>query len=1407
MQEIAETGRLGWASVRILTPTGDVVGAGFLVRPTLIATCAHVVSAALGREPTDDKVPEEPVAVDFPSADAAVPMLAQIRHWSRIREDGRGDIAILELLDSPPDSIAPLPFWPADQPWGGEFRMFGFPAEMPGGVWVSGEFRAPQSQGWVQLQAATGGQPITEGFSGAAVWDTEAHAVTGMAVAADRRRYTRTAFMLPIDEVLRLNPALLSSPYRGMAPFDEEHAEFFYGRDDDIARVRETLRQSGFAAVVGRSGTGKSSLIRAGVIPRLRQQGRQVVVFRLSGDAATESGVRAIGSGIAADEPLSTWLIEQAGPAPDDDDAAELLQQLPPSGTVLFVDQFEDLAVAAPRQARALLQALLELTRADTEGRLAIVLTLRWDALDDLLDAELAEFLGGTTVAVAPLGRAQLRDVISRPAARAGVMLDDAVVQRLIDGVFDQPGGLPLLASVLSDLWARHTGGRITLADYENVGSVEVSIARRAEQVMAQFTDPAERADAERLLKLLAVPTSSGAGFLRAVLPMREYPELRGVAGRLALDRLVVVGRDKNGADTVELAHQALIDNWERLHDLLQSDRDFRAWQQHLAQDLDNWERRGREHDALLRGTALEAAEDHLEDRESDVPQAHREFIAASRRLRGREVRRLRVVAAALTVLVVVATSMAVVAYRSSVARAAQLRLQAGRSLAAESMRVADSDLDKALQFAQAAARYAPDDEMVRTALLYQQVRLSSVTDYRTGLWRDATFGAASGDGSEVAVAEGRDVTVWAGLLGDEPMPWRLPPTAGKVASLNLSRNGSALAVVTDDGAVAVWDVRNRTGPALVRPPEPAPLLPNGVSTGWDQTGRWLAVRLNRAQVQRAELQQAQHTDLLEVYDMAGAGPVLVSSPPPLGDFAQFPDFVDPTGTMIVMRESQIGITRNVVRDARTGQPIRELPTGKITSTGLVVGCSNDQLVVSDALTGAERLRTPRGSGSTTEDCKWAVDSSGRYAWSTNILAGDTLGQTHLIDLGTGQAFVVQTASPRDMSATVLVAHADDGPRLALFTPSGLLRFAPAVAISDMNVFAGPVTEQRIVKWSPDGSFVVEVACGPEDVNATVRIVEMTPAIREVARISVAVAVRGSIPPESAYRITGDGKHFVVAGATGGITIYALPGLGVEQRISLPVPPELGPGLRRPTSIMQPGDDELAVFHAGSVTRWRISDGKQLGQTVRTWRDTDELVWMVRAGAQAALVPTHNDQFFTENIDGDTVRALDDGRVLRTVPVKPIDRGKRQDAFVSPTAPHIYIRYDSGEDTVENFDSGVESPSAQPFPSGNGVGMTDDGLLVVDHLGTLEIWDFDRSAKIFDVTISGQQYGDLSGDALYALNPGRYSGSGGVGRYTINLDRDDVLGRLCAISDRDYTQAERDQLPVGADNTPPCRGI
>ncbi len=1398
MQEFPDIDRLGRATVRILTSGGAVVGAGFPLRPNLIATCAHVVSTALGI-PNADAVPEGAVLVYFPGT--AGPVGARVRHWSPIGPDGRGDIAILELLGPAAEFVAPLPFWPAPKPWGGEFRMFGFPAEMPDGVWVSGEFRAAQSQGWVQLQAATGGQPITGGFSGAPVWDTAAHAVAGMAVAADGRRYTRTAFMLPIDEVLRLDPALLSAPYRGMEPFDEEHAPFFYGRDGDIERLLDTLRDRSFAAVVGRSGTGKSSLVRAGVLPRVREHGRRISAFRLSGDA---TGARAVTSGAIGEDPVAAWLADRAT-GTGDTDAAQLLDRLPVQGTLLFVDQFEELAASAPDRAKALLRALVELTRVDTEGRLWIVCTLRWDALDELLDADLAEFLGGATIAIAPLGRSQLREVIARPAARLGVTLDDVVVERLVDAVADEPGGLPLLASVLADLWARRTSGLITLADYENIGSVAVSITRRAEQVMAQFTDPVELAAAHRALGLLAIPTATGTGFVRTVLRMRDHPELREVVGRLALDRLVVIGRDQDGADTVELAHQALIDNWERLHDLLQADRDFRTWQQQLTQNLDNWEQRGREDDALLRGTALDTAEDQLAARKTDVPQPHRDFIAASRRRRGREVRRLRIVAATLTVLVVVATSMAVVAYRSSQARAEQLRLQGGLDLAAESMRIAESDPERALQFAQAAARNAPDEHEVRTALLYQQVRMASATAQVSGLWSNPSAMAMSGDGDTVAVTENdHDVTVWTGLTGTERHSWRLPPASAKVASVQVSRNGAALSVVTEFGAVTTWRIRDHTGPMVVRDPEDAPLTANAIAANWDPNGRMIAVRLDREHLRQAPSQLG-HTDAFEVYDVAGERPVRVAAPPPPADIEQYPNFVDPGGATIAMHEITGATGRNVLRDARTGRQLRELPQGVITASGLIVGCADGSLIVSDATTGAERFRTEGAyRPEMGEKCHWDVDGSQRYAVRSTAGDDDVLRLVYLVDLGTGKIYTTQARNTPKGTGVFLGVPGVGGPQMMQLTKTGFLRFAPAAPLSGLRVFTAGITSNFV--WSPHGRYLVALSRPPGDPDQGIRVFETGPTVKEVARVVLpAPAVLGGTDPPG--RITTDERHFVVPDGVGGVTIHALPDLTVEQHISLPFPPELGARPESPTSVLQSADDELAFYYAGTVTRRRIGDWRQVGASVRTWTDLEELRWSVEQGVTADSVPTHPDRFLVATRDADVVRNLADGRVLRTIALDVDERYSQSTDIVRPGTPVLYSIDPSGGVIERNLDTGAESRFPHRVSTGKLLrGLSTDGVLLLDDLGKLEIWDIDRGAKLFDLPGFQSHFPVIGEDTMFYLT-GDMEGDTYSGIFRVNLDRDGILQRLCAISDRDYTPAEQDALPVGADTTRPCRGI
>lgn len=1386
-------GRLLPAAVRIFTPEGEVAGAGCVLGTDLVATCAHVVALAAGCAADDRHVPESPVIVEFPWHEMPIRRTARVRHWSPIRADGRGDIAVLEFAEAVPDRVVVPTFWHDDEPWGHEFRMIGFPAEMPGGVWVSGEFRDRQEQGWLQLQAAASGQPITGGFSGAPVWDIEADAVTGIAVVADRRRYTKTAFVIPIGEVLGMDPDLVANPYRGWEPFDEEHADLFFGRDDDVKRVLSTLRRRKLVLVAGRSGIGKSSLVRAGVIPQFRSRGVRIATVRLSGDL---SGVRAVTDrlDVSEDEPFAAWLTEQSAreqgatePVP------RLLDEPPAEGVLLFVDQFEELAAAAPQRARDLLRSLIELIRIDTDGRVRVVLTVRWDALDDLANEEFAEFLDGAAIAVAPMGRAQLREAIRRPAARApGAGLDAELVERLIDDTVGEPGGLPLLQSLLSDMWAERESGVVTVADYERAEGVAGAVTRRAEHVLAQFTTPELQDATRRLLTLLAAPSVSDEGFVRSTVSMRDYPEQRSVAGRLARDRLVVVGRDAQGADTVELAHQALIDHWPKLLGWLRDDRDFRLWQLRLGQERARWEKAGRDSkkEALLRPGALETATEWVDKRGPDVPAADRAFIVASRKARRREVRGWQLVTALIAVLAVAAASTAVVAYRTSQERAVQLRLQAARTLAQESMRIADSDSGRALQFAQAAARHAPDDPSVRNALLYQQLRTTSIEETRSGPWTDGSHVTASSDGSIVAIAEGdHNIAVWRDLV-EEPASWRLPPTTGKISSINMSRNGARLAVVTEDSAVNVWNIRDRSGPSSVRAPEPEPLPPTALAVNFDESGKWLAFRLDRTHAQYPG--GAGNTDLVELYDTSGAVPTRVAVLPLENGVTQYPSYIDPTGAVIVFEEVGSEVTRNVARDARTGRLIHELPAGKITSTGAIVGCAEDKLVIWDAVTGAERFRPGKSRGG-IGGCAWqAQDRTGRYAIWAEADDDDNFKTAALVDVETGRRYALPLRHSNVASAAAsLIVPTDRGPQLLLITPNGLTRFAPAVPTDGWDGF----TELSEVEWGPDGRFVVSFETGADFLDLTARVIELEPRRRVVAQAPVEAA------GNRIRHITHDGKHLVLATDNGGITIYSLPDLTVEQRLTLPFPSLLGDRQPSATSIMQPGDDELAFHFAGLLTRWRISDGKQLGEQVPTWRDEAELQWMVYAGAYADLVPTRPDRFVIAGTGADVVRSLHDGSVLHTISV---DRAAYGHAFAQPDAPIVYIRDDeSGTSTMQNLDTGTISESPQQIPPGEPIGMTSDGLLVVDVIGRFEVWDFERGAKLFDITVPGSpvwQGAKLTENTLHLL-----SVEGDV--YTLNLDRSDVLRRLCAINDRDFTNSERDTLPVGADTTPPCRGI
>ncbi|GAA2851440.1 hypothetical protein Acy02nite_34960 [Actinoplanes cyaneus] len=704
-------GGLEPAIVRVRGEDGSAVGAGFLVAGRTVLTCAHVVQRA-GR-----------ARVEFPLLPGSSTLDAEITALLPALADGTGDIAVLTLAEDPPPAARPARMAVEDELWGHPCRLFGFSGGREDGVWAAGILRGRQAIGWVQLESSgTTGYTVEPGFSGAPVWDDELAAVVGMAVAAEVDGDLRAAYMIPTALLTRAWTSLSDitrppCPYRGLAAFREQDAAVFFGREDRTAQLVQEIGRRSFVAVVGPSGTGKSSLVFSGLLPVVHQRPDWVTATMRA--ARASSGVAALAAALLPLlEPDQTEterlaaLARLTGVLRDGhlrDVVDRILTRAGARRLLLIVDQFEEVfgSADAAEITGIVLSGL-------GEGGVTAVITLRADFLGQALQLPaLAEALGESVTAVGEMDRHRLRQVIEEPLP-ACMAYEPGLVDRILDDVGDEAGRLPLLEFALTLLWERQENGRLTHAAYHELGGVKGALARYAEQVYQEQVEPADREPFRRLLTQLVRPGESGEP-VRRVARRAELGERRWQLGqRLAATRLVTAGRDALGSETLELVHEALIDGWSRLRQWADEDHAFRAWQEDVRKDVLEWQKLDRDVGTLLRGMPLAEAVRWLGERDDDIGDAERRYIVASKVYQGRSVRRLRAIVAALTVLGLVAAGLGVIALEQGRDKARQANKSQARYLVGQAEEIsgsADTRKDLGLLLAAAAYRFFPNDE------------------------------------------------------------------------------------------------------------------------------------------------------------------------------------------------------------------------------------------------------------------------------------------------------------------------------------------------------------------------------------------------------------------------------------------------------------------------------------------------------------------------------------------------------------------------------------------------------------------------------------------------------------------------------------------------------------------------
>ena len=988
------------------------------------------------------------------------------------------------------------------------------------------------------------------------------------------------------------------NPYRGLSAFQEPDAEDFHGRDAEITALLDALSSNRLVAVVGPSGIGKSSLVRAGLLPALRSGALPRSADWLITDMVPGAHVF---------EEMASALLRIATERPqglDDDlrcDRRGLLRAtkrvLPPhSESLLVIDQFEEVFTLGtdPAVTDLFLESLATLVT-DPATKTRVVVTLRADFFDlPLRHPEFGDLLKSGLLPIAAPGQSEIEAIVTQPATALGITFEPGLVERISSSVAGEATVLPLLEFALTELFEQRTSDTLTWAQYETGGGVGGAIGQQAEQVYRGLDDAGRIAARHVFLRLVAISEVNEPTGRRA--KRSELDRIGTMSGSVSevLDRfgearLIVFDRDQvTRGPIVQVAHEAIFTQWERLERWIDEQRADLVVARNLDNATDEWEKSDRDATYLAMGGRLAQFAQWETNTTLAVSGTESEYIAASLSAENNRAARLqhtrRLVTAGFAAVAIVASVLAAIALVSRGDAQTQAATAARQSLVLQSIMQTERDPELGMLLALAALDSA---DAAGTDLPDAVIALRSATEKQHVVARydGGRFVAVSPDGGLMATAA--DTGVATRDVATGAVTRRLDQPNAAAIRASFGPDGQSLVVAYEglDPSVHQWD----------------PLLLWDMSDGTAVSlGGAIATEGGETPFVIDDVEISPDGELVAAA-VVGVGTVVwsaISGAPLYTIPADGSVAFHPSSDVLAVSDDDGSLG---LHDSATGSLLRPIGTG--ASGWLSQAFSPDGTVI--AISSQEEGLVAAFDVNSGEQVMIAnVDRPGEVAWFSDgqrLIVGGDGGVLRVLDTGTGTAtmellghhgvaWAVATVNGRDLAVS---AGLDDGATIVWNTVDGTRTYLSAVQTD--------IAEFRTSEYLNGGALMLVSSRAEEDVPAEVKVVDANTGVTvyslENQRVEGNAGAEASAAGNGAYIITAADDDYTsdVRHSTTGDIVYSAPDgwvvravtsdgsmVLIAQNLVDDHPASLPPMVVDPLS----GDTLVTLPNDGPLVRW-----------------------------------------------------------------------------------------------------------------------------------------------------------------------------------------------------------------------------